>query len=166
MKKNIIFITSIGAIVSFISGVISVSILTRNILQQKEYKIDKFKGYYYLLNHWLTLKQNEKFLETYFKDRGYNSIAIYGMGELGNHFYEEMKNTDIEIKYAIDKNASTTDVDIEIINLEDELPKVDVIVVTATFAFDEIYKNISTITDIPVVSLDDIVYGVDINEEI
>lgn len=88
------------------------------------------------------------------------------MGELGNHFYEEMKNTDIEIKYAIDKNASTTDVDIEIINLEDELPKVDVIVVTATFAFDEIYKNISTITDIPVVSLDDIVYGVDINEEI
>ena len=80
------------------------------------------------------------------------------MGELGNHLYEELKNSSIQVKYAIDKNVDSTFSDLEVCSLEDELEDVDVVVVTAVFAFDEIVDEISDRVNCPVISLEDVVY--------
>ncbi len=128
---------------------------------KKEEKIDKFKGYYQLLNQWLILKQEGKLLDQYFVDNEYRTVAIYGMGEMGNRFYNELKNSDkVQVKYAIDQNTRNVYSELEVLALEDELPKVDVIVVTATFAFYEIEKKLSKKVTCPVVSLEDIVLEV------
>lgn len=132
---------------------------SQGAIRTRDEKVNKFKSYYNILNEWLTFKQNGKSLENYFLENGYKTVAIYGMGELGNRLYDELKNTNIEVKYAVDKNAESAYSELEVLKLEDELPETDVMIVTATFAFDDIVKDIGDRVTCPIVSLEDVVYG-------
>ncbi|MEZ3424974.1 MAG: hypothetical protein K1W39_14880 [Lachnospiraceae bacterium] len=124
-------------------------------------KTEKFKQYYYMMNEWLRLKQEGKTLEKYFLDNNYKSIAIYGMGEVGNRLYYELKDSNINIEYAIDKNAGFISDDLEIKDIDDDLTGVDAIIVTATFAFDEIIKDIEDKVSFPIISLEDVIYEIE-----
>ena len=53
--------------------------------------LEKLLLYYQLLNMWLEMKQKEKSVVTYLKQKGINRIAIYGMKELGERFYEALR---------------------------------------------------------------------------
>lgn len=141
-------------------GAVVVGKVTNTSIVEKNGKVDKFKGYYNLLNQWLMIKQEGKSLDEYFEKNGYKTVAIYGMGEMGNRLYEELKNTNIEVKYAVDKNATSLYSELEVKELEDLLPEVDVVVVTATFAFNEISEKISDKFACPIISLEDVVYGI------
>ncbi len=156
MKKLLktVVSTAVGGVV----GVAATSHVMNKSISEKEAKIDKFKGYYNLLNEWLALKQRGESLTKYFKENNMKSIAIYGMGELGNRLYEELKNSDVEVRYAIDKNADNSFSELEVIYPSDEFAMVDAIVVTSIFAFDEIEEELTDITGIKIVSLEDVVY--------
>ena len=143
------------------AGAVALSVKTsQDAIAGKDQKINKFKNYYNMLNEWLYLKQNGTSLDTYFKKNDYNSIAIYGMGEMGNRLYDELKQSDIEVKYVIDKNFTSVYSELEVLDPEEEFPEVDVVVVTATFAFDEIENSIENKVNCPIVSLEDVVYEV------
>ena len=143
------------------AGAVALSVKTsQDAIAEKDQKINKFKNYYNMLNEWLYLKQNGTSLDTYFKKNDYNSIAIYGMGEMGNRLYDELKQSDIEVKYVIDKNFTSVYSELEVLDPEEEFPEVDVVVVTATFAFDEIENSIENKVNCPIVSLEDVVYEV------
>lgn len=120
-------------------------------------KVKKFKTYYSMLNQWLMLRNAEKKLEEYFINHGYQSVAIYGMGEMGERFYEEMKTSQIEIKYAIDKSADYVLADIKIYGIDDTWESVDVIIVTSIFAYEEIRKTLENKVSCPIVSLEDVI---------
>lgn len=113
-----------------------------------------------MFNQWLIDKQEGKSLVKFFEDNEYKSIAIYGMSYLGERLLDELKDSGIEVKYAIDKNADNIYADVEIKRLEDDLPKVDAIIVTAVFFYDEIEEELSELVDYPVISLEDVLYGV------
>ena len=151
-----------AAVFSMIIGSVAGSAASMTLLgrkaQQKAKKVDKFKGYYNMLNQWLMIKQEGKTLEEYFIYNGYKTIAIYGMGEMGNRLYDELKDSSIQIKYAVDENAAGTYSDIEVIDKDEEYMDVDVIVVTATFAFDDIEEELQKKVTFPIISLDDVVY--------
>ena len=158
MKKGVVGV--LGAVAGVVVGAAAVNKLSGNTVEAKSEKADKFKGYYNMLNQWLILKQEGKSLETYFTDNGYKTVAIYGMGEMGNRLYEELKDTTVEVKYAVDKNAMGIYSELEIVDNENTFSPVDVMVVTATFAFDEIENELQDKIDCPIVSLDDVVYEV------
>ena len=158
MKKGTIGI--LGTLVGAVAAASITKSKTNKTVTQKNEKVDKFKGYYNMLNQWLCLKQEGNNLKEYFDNNGYKTVAIYGMGEMGNRLYDELKDTDIEVKFAIDKNAASTYSELTVFELEDELPTADVMVVTATFAFDEIEDELSDKVDMPIVSLDDVVYEI------
>ena len=147
-------------VISFLSGsivgAIGIGKYAQKNIGDSYKKTNKFKNYYSVLTQWLTLKQKNQSLEKYFIDNGYKTIAVYGMGELGNRLYEELKETEIIIKYGIDKNGGFGE--IEILDIDDELPEVDVVVVTAVFDFDKIEGNLRDKVNCPVISLEDIVY--------
>lgn len=148
----------LGTVVGAVAGFVVASNLNGKQIPQK---YDKFKGYYNLLNQWLLLKQEGKSLEEYFVENGYKTVAIYGMGEMGNRLYDELKSSqEIEMRYAIDKNAAGAYSELQVLELEDDLPQVDVIVVTATFAYEEIEKKLNERIDYPIVSLEDVVYEI------
>lgn len=121
-------------------------------------KINKFKKYYGMLNVWLSLKQENKTLATWFEENGYKNIAIYGMGEMGNRLYEELRDTNINVAYAIDRDVNGIYSSLSVYEQEDDLPEVDAIVVSAVFAFDEIAAELKKSCSYPVISLEDIVY--------
>ena len=150
--------TIIGTILGAAAGAVAGSAVVNKQVIAKDKKVDKFKGYYNMLIQWLAVKQEGKSLDGYFKENGYKKVAIYGMGEMGNRLYDELKATEIEVKYAIDKNAATTYSELDVKDIDDELPEVDVVVVTATFAFDEILEDIEDKFTCPIVSLEDVVY--------
>ena len=156
MKKGSAMI--LGLLTGTVAGGLAAGWLNNKFTEDGIEKIDKFKGYYNVLNQWLHIKQEGKSLEDYFTNNNYHTIAIYGMGEMGKRLYDELKNSNVQIRYAIDKKGACSE--LNVCTLEDELEPVDVIVVTATFAYSEIEKELKEKVDYLVVSLEDIVYEV------
>jgi len=158
MKKILIYI---GVLVSGIFiGVKINNYFTAATLKLKSSKADKFKGYYNILIQWLRNKQGGKELSKYLYNNGYKNIAIYGMGHIGFCLYEELKNTEICVKYGIDQHVTSSDSELKILSLEDELELVDVVIVTTPQAYNEVSAKISELMDVPVLSLEEIVYYV------
>lgn len=152
-----------GIVGAFGIGIVGIALTNKfknEEIQKKKKSKDKFKGYYNLLNQWLRLKQERKSLETFFVENQYRTIAIYGMGELGNRLYDELKDSAVRIKYAIDENTAGAYSEIEVIAPDENFPEVDAIIVTAVFAYNEIEEKLSGKTNIPIISLEDVVYEV------
>ena len=82
------------------------------------------------------------------------------MSYVGETLLDELKGTDITVRYGIDKNSDTIYSDVDIVSVEDDLESVDAVVVTAITFFDEIEEKLSTKMDCPVISLEDILYEV------
>ncbi len=156
MKKGMAAV--LGTIAGSAIGAAAVGRISHTAMEDKDKRIYKFKSYYNLLNQWLCIKQENKSLEKYFMDNSYKTIAIYGMGEMGNRLYEDLKQTNIEVKYAIDKDGGFGEIDI--FDMEDEFPEVDAIVVTAIFDFETIEENLREKVNYDIVSLEDVVYEI------
>ena len=128
-------------------------------IDKKEATIRKFKNYYDVTNAWVNLKNQGRNLEEYFVKNGWRRIAIYGMGELGNRLAEELKGSSITIEYSIDKNADSVFAETEVKRIDEELPDVDVIVVTPFFVYDEVEQALREVVDCPIVSIEDVVFS-------
>ena len=150
----------IGGIAGSIAGVsVTGTKLNKKVKMQRTYA-QKHLLIMQMFNQWLIDKQEGKSLVKFFEDNGYKSIAIYGMSYLGERLLDELKDSEIEVRYAIDRNADNIYAGIEVKNLEDELPEVDAIIVTAVYYFDEIEDELTQLVDYPVISLEDVLYGV------
>lgn len=150
----------IAGLAGLILGGSIVEIVEKKNKKSKSKNVDqntkRLKSYYDILNKWLSMKQKGESLEKYFLDYGYKSVAIYGMGELGKRLYDELKDTSIKVLYAIDKNSGGKYLDIDIKSPDEKLPEVDVTVVTAVFAFDEILLELEDKLSSQIISLNEV----------
>ena len=121
---------------------------------------DKHFALFMLMNQWLKVKQAGVSLEDYFVEKGYKSIAVYGMSYVGERLIAELKNSSVKIAYGIDKKEKGSMAGIEIINNFDRLPEVDAVVVTSVFYMNEIEEDLSRKVSCPVLSLEEILYYV------
>ena len=131
----------------------------KKTIEKTEDELEKFKEYYMLLIQWGLDYQANAQLSDFLHRHSYNVIAIYGAAELGELLYEQMKKEEIEVRYFIDRRSDVLKSEIEIYSLEDELPDVDVVVVTAIHNYDDI-RNILEKKNIKSVNLRDIACGV------
>lgn len=158
MKKPIISLLS--ATVGAAAGAIAVGKKVTDEKQKVQNMSDKHLSLFLMMNQWVKVKQEGKNLSSYFETNGYKKIAIYGMSYAGETLIDELSGSNIEIAYAIDKNADSIYADVDVITMEDELQDVDAIVVTAITFFDEIEEMLSEKIECPIVSLEDILYEV------
>lgn len=121
---------------------------------------DKHLALFQMMSHWVKVKQEGKNLAAYFKREGLENIAIYGMSFAGETLVNELKDTGVNVQYGIDRNADSIYADIDVVSMEDELKKVDAVVVTAITFFDEIEDALSKKMDCPIISLEDILYDI------
>lgn len=70
-----------------------------------------------------------------------HTIAIYGYGIVGKRLEKELADKGMQVAFAVDQNFAKKDSPISIYSLDDELPKYDVMVVTAGNA-DDIRKRV------------------------
>lgn len=157
MKKSIM--GTIIVLFSFSIGFITVGKQALKVIKKTSNMSDKHLRMFLLMHQWLRVRQDGKFLKDYFKEKGWFRIAVYGMSHMGESLVHELRNTDISVEYGIDRNPDESYTDIKVFLPDDEMPKVDVIVVTAVAFFDEI-KNMlqKKNNDQMIVSLEDILY--------
>lgn len=156
MKKGVVSVLSMLAGAAIGAG--TVETVQKPKMEKKAEHIQKMTEFYQLLVEWLRIKQEGKSLTTFFTQNGYKSVAIYGMKELGERLYEELKDSGIKVKYVIDKRPDSVYADVDVVTPDDTLETVDVVVVTAIHYFDEIEETLSTKVDCPIVSIEDVIY--------
>lgn len=162
-KKNtlgLVVATILGTILGVIVGAMTVGKLMWKEIQALKEMSSKHFTLFLMMNQWVKNKQNNKEIATYLDRNGYKRIAVYGMSYAGKTLIEELKNSDIHVAYGIDKNADSLYADIDIMSMEDELPDVDAVVVTAITFYDEIEKELQKKIKCSIVSLEDILYEV------
>lgn len=93
----------------------------------------------------------------YLDGKGYQKIAIYGAGKIGESLFEKIVEHGYEIAFIMDRNISKKIGGYQAISIESEWPECDVIIVTVSYAFEEIRKQLQDKRMCPVVSLRDLV---------
>lgn len=156
MKKGLIGALSAMAGVAAGIGVAGQTI--GKTTKQKQLMSDKHLALFLMMNQWVKVKQEGKNLESYFEQKGYHNIAVYGMSHVGRIFVDELADSAIHIKYGIDQNTDIVCEGIDIISPEDKLKDVDAVVVTPITFFAEIEECLSRKIDCPVISLEDVLY--------
>lgn len=116
--------------------------------KEKENENSRNLKKFQLLNQWMKLKIRGIQLKDFFEDRKIRSVAIYGMGELGWLFYEELKFDGVGqlVAYGIDQRGMQEGKEINIYPLCSSLEKTDAIIITPVlitdFIEDTIYKEL------------------------
>lgn len=101
---------------------------------------DKNLFYLHLLDKWMRLRENRCSVAEYLSVRNYGSVAIYGYGLLGKHLYKELIDSDINIKYLIDRQGEQLNINVKVYLPSEIMPKVDAVLVSAVYDYDEIYR--------------------------
>ena len=149
----------ISAVLGGIAGATAAgNVFNKRAVQEAQYA-QKHLAIMQVMNQWIIDKQNVKELKDFFLTNGYKEIAIYGMSYLGERLVDELADSDITVKYAIDRNADDIYASFEVLKPDDTLPDVDAIIVTAFFFFDEIEQELEDKIDCPIISIEDVVYG-------
>ena len=79
---------------------------------------------------WRRLQEKGIFIKDYFVKRNLRHIAIYGMGNLGCQFYDEIISADmLHVKYVIDRNDAGLGEYIKITKPDERLENIDILVV-------------------------------------
>lgn len=115
-----------------------------------------------LYDDWLRIKRKKKNITDFFKNNYYKEIAIYGMGYIGIQLFEELEETDIHVRYAIDKNADMLNIDgLDIYTLSN-IPKeinIDAFVVTPIPHFCVIEQELNRVFENrDVISVEDVIW--------
>lgn len=158
MKREIMEAAGICGIFGTIAGWIITSKKKKDLINYKDFRINKFQKYFDVTNEWVRLKNQGRNLEEFFVKNGWMHIAIYGMGELGHRLVEELKESKITIEYAIDEHIEKVSSEIEVKAPAKELEPVDVIVVTPFFEYPVVEDKLMELVDYPIISLEDVVF--------
>lgn len=105
---------------------------------------------------WLKFRQNKQTLLDFFETHNLKNVALYGAGNLGICLLEELKNGGVKVNYFIDKIKNGKIKGIPIYAVDKSIPKVDAIIVTVIDSFEEVKKELFLITDMPIISLEEI----------
>lgn len=143
-------------VASFSAGGAAVGLWAYNKLKKTRENRDKLLNYYGILNSWVALKQQGRSVSEFFQKHSCHTIAIYGAKELGERLYDELKQSDVEVLYIIDKNVRQFREGVEVKYPKRGLPEVDMIVITADYYFAQIERVLREVADCPVYSLGDI----------
>lgn len=128
-------------------------------LEKQRKLAEKHLYMFLLMNRWVQNKNANKEIADYLLKNGIHTVAIYGMNYIGETLYTELKNTPIEVEYAIDRNAETMYAECDMLEPDNELPFVDMIIVTPLTGFDAIKEMLKKKVDCKIISIEDIVYS-------
>lgn len=124
-------------------------------------RAEDFTDNYLLASHWLQAKNNGGSAAEYFLEQGYRQIGIYGMGQLANRLIEDLRDSEVEVLYGIDRDACCCVTGIaEVYSSSDPLPSADAVVVTVFSEFESIEKLLREKVDCPILSIETVIWSV------
>lgn len=117
--------------------------------------------YHTILNDWMDIRDRGSHI---FMKYEYSKIALYGAGRMCQHLICDLKKTTIQCKGIFDKNMEVNSikeftVTHELKRFLKDIADVEVIIVTAISSYDEIKDILKGKTDIPILSLEEMIRG-------
>lgn len=99
---------------------------------------NKFLSYFNTMLLWQKASLDHKKLSDYFQDT--ESIAVYGMGDIGKLICRSLKENGKNLKYGIDQNSTVADASlgIRVYLPEEVLPQVDVAIISLEYISEQI----------------------------
>lgn len=158
MRKLIVF--GAGLVLGMTTGVAIGKLTVQKQFEKEKTRTNKFRGYYDLLNGWLKLKHQKKSLASWFQEEKINRVAVYGMGEIGYRLIEELQDSEVIVKFGIDRKPDYAYGDFEIKSLDEEIEGVDAIIITPIFAFEEVENELKKKFSGRIISIDDIIFDI------
>lgn len=108
---------------------------------------------FHVMRNWIDLKNQGKNFSAFFTRNEYRTAAIYGMGYIGESLYYELRNSSIQVAYAIDSVAEDFKQELAIFQMEDELPEADIIIVALVEKCDDLCERLAEKTGCPVITI-------------
>lgn len=116
---------------------------------------DKYVENYNTLLRFVHWKKNGNSLDKRLVERGYTSVAIYGMGEIGGFLCDElMASKNVDVKYVIDNSEVFSEIEVK--TMKDPLSPVDAIIVCVPYAYETIKSELQKKGMNNVLSINDI----------
>ncbi len=122
-----------------------------------EEKVFRYEKYWRTLDQWLSLKERDVKLGEILKENHIHTVAVYGLGMLGRHLLEELREGPVRVLYGIDVRKGQIKADIPMYALCDELPEADAVIVTVDYDFETIKKELEKKSQYKVISLTQII---------
>lgn len=146
----------IGIVIGAMSGIyVTFKAMVDRLARYRELS-EKHLNIMEIFKEWFIFLDSGKTMEKYFHHHNYKTIAVYGVGFLGECLVRQLIKTDVRILYIIDQKADNTCLGIPIRKLAEPLDKVDAIVVTPVYYFYSIKKQLSEKTDADIISIEEI----------
>ncbi|SFL03285.1 Glycosyltransferase WbsX [Lachnospiraceae bacterium KH1T2] len=118
---------------------------------------DRIEDNLQILDKWLSIHEKKSSLVEFIREKLKGSIAIYGYGILGKHLYDEFKTEKIPVDFIVDKEPEKVHVKVPVYDASGVLPRVDNIIVTSVYFFDEIYSHLEGVGFKRIYSIKDLV---------
>ncbi len=136
-----------------------------NLLQidyDKEYSsLEKFANFTYLFDFWLQIIEQGKNVASFFEERQYSRVAIYGMGILGRHLKTQLDAERCKVSYIIDKGVIYfEDAQYDLLTNIYKLQKADIIVVTPVMEYIGIKRMLEEHINIKIVSIEEVILSI------
>ena len=131
--------------------------LVENGIIQKNWEKDT--TLFHVVAEWFLISK-KKNIDSFFMHYKVSSIAIYGASLLGEILYKELENSDMSIECFLDMSKAGYLYDKRILSPTEDIPEVDMIIVTAIYDFCYIEKMLHEIKGLhytPIVSLAEVV---------
>lgn len=111
-----------------------------------------------ILAIWMQKRNMGRRIDEYLIERGIQTVAVYGLNVMGDLLYMELRNSDVRA-CVIDREKDRVASEVESYNVYegDQLPRLDLIIVTAIFYYDEIEKMLKERVDCPIEAIDDLI---------
>ena len=136
---------------SILPGIDEQEINYRNVLNNKKME---------LLSKWLRVNYGSKSVSQYIKDMGWRIVVIYGMGDIGEALWRELRKEKLEVICGIDRNARNIVSGLRVIAPEsikmEMLPESVVILNTTVYPNADIKKGCCLLKDRYMVSINQI----------
>ena len=128
-------------LIFFVLGMSATRHFLNKIMKEKERKIERQNADIEMLERWMTLRDKGIAIDRYLQDLNCRKVAIYGLAMLGNHLYEELKKTNIEIA-GIDRADIYDNYQMPIYKPDDVgYGDIDLIIVTS-YSYEKIYPSL------------------------
>lgn len=116
----------------------------------------KFREMFFILYNWMLLKEKGVRMGEYFEKKGFLNIAIYGMGYLGECFYNELSSSLVNVRYAMDRSAKDFEEKLLIFRMDDAVEKVDAVVITIVEGRRETVDKLKEKLGCPILTLSEV----------
>ncbi len=117
-------------------------------------KSERYRGYWKILSRWLEINLQGKSVCAYLEQEAVCNIAVYGLGLLGKPLVREMYNHGLRIAYGIDQDEyKEKTFDFPVYQLQDTLPKADIVIITVEYAFYSIKQQLMEKSNCKIISL-------------